>query len=470
MRFARQMIHALLLTLALSSAIPAPGRAQNLDQWADQIIDFSSQWMTTTWSAFQTLGPSNTMDYGSINTSWSPLSKNDTIETLSVGFAIPVYATGVTIRETFGNGFVVRVDALDVDGQFHTVWTGTDPSPTGSPVDFHLQWSATTFAVRGLRIYVNTNLNRTTYEEIDSVRLHGIPVYSYQWASSVRAFSSEWSATGWGASKALGPLDTYGYVDRATAWTPRSQNGTQEFIQLGYANPVYATGVVIRENWGNGFVTRVDLIDTDDQAYTVWTGTDPSTPTSSVNFLVRFPQTEYPVNGVRIYVNTSHNLTTWEEIDAVCLLGQQAWLSGILSLEDCTDQSEPITLEFRPTAGGDPILRASTPDSDGNFVVDTVPNGDYEVAFKGAKWLRKVVPVTVASHGTPPILVSLPGGDANDDNSADVLDLDLLIQSFDNVEGDPKWNEGAADFNNDGSVDVLDLDILLRNFDVAGED
>jgi hypothetical protein len=62
----------------------------------------------------------------------------------------------------------------------------------------------------------------------------------------------------------------------------------------------------------------------------------------------------------------------------------------------------------------------------------------------------------------------LLGGDANNDNFVDVLDLDLLVVSFNWVLGDPDFNP-SADFNNDGAVDVFDLDILIRNFNGEGE-
>ena len=44
-------------------------------------------------------------------------------------FAAPVFATNVTVRETFGNGFVTQIDLLDVNNVLHTVWTGVDSSP-----------------------------------------------------------------------------------------------------------------------------------------------------------------------------------------------------------------------------------------------------------------------------------------------------------------------------------------------------
>jgi len=67
---------------------------------------------------------------------WKPAAQDGTQEFLTVTFAIPVFADGLTIRETQGNGFVTQTDAVDDLGQLHTVWTGVDPSQPGEPTDF----------------------------------------------------------------------------------------------------------------------------------------------------------------------------------------------------------------------------------------------------------------------------------------------------------------------------------------------
>ncbi|QDU70369.1 golvesin C-terminal-like domain-containing protein [Mucisphaera calidilacus] len=51
-------------------------------------------------------------------------------------------------------------------------------------------------------------------------------------------------------------------------------------------------------------------------------------------------------------------------------------------------------------------------------------------------------------------------GDANLDQSVDLLDLSALASSFDATDGD--WASG--DFNGDGNVDLLDLSLLASNF------
>jgi hypothetical protein len=142
-----------------------------------------------------------------------------------------------------------------------------------------------------------------------------------QWASSVVGFSSQYSDTYWAATQALGSPNTLDYGDIPTAWAPREENGRLEWINLGFTTPVYANGVTIRETNGNGFVYQVDLVDTSGGLHTIWTGTDPSQPGTPVDFVINFATTSYLAKGVKIYVDTNHDLSTWEEIDAVLLAG-----------------------------------------------------------------------------------------------------------------------------------------------------
>jgi hypothetical protein len=141
---------------------------------ASLVIAFSSEYETDDWGAVQALGAPDTFDYGDIKTAWASLAENDSLEFLTLGFDTPVFATGATIRETWGNGFVFQIDVVDLDDVLHPVWTGTDPSLPGSPVDFVTSWTQTSFPAKGLKIYVDTTHNTGTWEEIDSVLLNGV--------------------------------------------------------------------------------------------------------------------------------------------------------------------------------------------------------------------------------------------------------------------------------------------------------
>lgn len=142
-----------------------------------------------------------------------------------------------------------------------------------------------------------------------------------RYASTVLGFSSQYSAGNWSAAQALGEPNTFTYGDRVTAWAPSPRNGSLEFITVGFTTPIYASGAAIRETYGNGFVYKIDVLDLADGLHTVWTGTDPSQPGSPVDFMPTWPQTPYLVKGLKIYTDTDHNLSTWEEIDAIELHG-----------------------------------------------------------------------------------------------------------------------------------------------------
>lgn len=147
----------------------------------------------------------------------------------------------------------------------------------------------------------------------------------------------------------------------------------------------------------------------------------------------------------------------------------QLTVFGTVALEECPNAERPLSVLFCPAVGA-PFTRIVTPTAEGNFLVQNINPGTYHIGLKATQWLRKVV-LNVDGTGNNVTLptVMLMSGDANDDNSVDVLDLDLLIQSFDTCLGDGGFDPGA-DFNCDDCVDVLDLDILIRNFDVAGEE
>jgi hypothetical protein len=206
-----------------------------LDQYASTVLDFSSERSDDYGSAAQALGPPDTFIYGTgyWTLAWMPYYKPAAHEYLTLGFTTPVYATGATIRETSGNGFVYQVDALDTNDVLHTVWTGTDPSQPGSPVDFLIAWAPTPYLVKGLKIYVDTTLNHNPYssDAIDSVQLHDASGMSYtqQAGGSLALQGGTLSATGLvalqggsllGQGTVNANVQSAGHVRPGTASTP----------------------------------------------------------------------------------------------------------------------------------------------------------------------------------------------------------------------------------------------------------
>lgn len=152
-------------------ALPISGFA--FDQWATKVINFSSQYSETGWSAKQTLKAPNVASYGDDSNAWTTTLSDNGKEFLTLGFTVPVYATGVTVRETYGYGFVTQIDAIDTKGIAHKVWAGTDNSLPDQVNNLSLKWPQTSYLVKSLKISINTAL-RSGWEEIDAVQLHGL--------------------------------------------------------------------------------------------------------------------------------------------------------------------------------------------------------------------------------------------------------------------------------------------------------
>ncbi len=152
---------------------------QLISQWAATIVDFSTEWYDPfnpgAWQAIQALGAPDTFQYGDIETAWeASTADGNGVEYLTLGYATPVLATGATIRETYGNGFVTRIEVREAGtSTLHTVWSGTDPSLPGSPVDFEVSWPQTGFFVDALKVTVNSYHVTNDWEAIDAVQLEG---------------------------------------------------------------------------------------------------------------------------------------------------------------------------------------------------------------------------------------------------------------------------------------------------------
>jgi hypothetical protein len=140
-----------------------------------------------------------------------------------------------------------------------------------------------------------------------------------QWASSVLGFSSQYDTVDWSAAQALGAPDTPTYGDIATAWAPATEGAAPEFISVGFAQSAYASGALVREVFGNGFVFQIDAIDTQGVSHLVWAGTDTSQQGAPADFVVTWAPTTFLVSGLTIHVDTSR-FPSFEEVDAIGLL------------------------------------------------------------------------------------------------------------------------------------------------------
>jgi hypothetical protein len=164
-------------------------------------------------------------------------------------------------------------------------------------------------------------------------------------------------------------------------------------------------------------------------------------------------------NGVAIQAGDFH---------AFAMTAPSATVTGVITLEGSADPQQMLTVILRSANGAPPLVRQTYPGTNGSFRLTNLPRQSYQARIKGPKWLAKVVTINATGGNVSGLTVTLPAGDANNDNRVGVLDLDQLITAFDTAEGDADFRPNA-DFDCDGTVSVLDLDLLIQNFDRAGD-
>ena len=115
-------------------------------------------------------------------------------EWLLLAYDPPVRAFGLRVHEVLSPGAVARVTLIDEAGVAHVAWEGVDP--TTKPGVFQLDFPATDYAVRQVRLDLDTS-RRKGWNEIDAVGLVGQAGIS--WAKTASA--SSYYGAGGGSSE-----------------------------------------------------------------------------------------------------------------------------------------------------------------------------------------------------------------------------------------------------------------------------
>ncbi|WP_298402964.1 NHL repeat-containing protein [uncultured Chloroflexus sp.] len=137
-----------------------------------------------------------------------------------------------------------------------------------------------------------------------------------QWVASATA--SSFYAPDYDPSGVVGPPDVPECQDSPNAWAPATP-GSRETLTVTFAEPVFATGLIIYQNYQPGYITLVELIDEQGTAKVVHRA-DP-VPLSECPFAltITFEQTLTRIVGARITLDQRDG--SWSEIDAVALIG-----------------------------------------------------------------------------------------------------------------------------------------------------
>lgn len=155
--------------------------------------------------------------------------------------------------------------------------------------------------------------------------------------------------------------------------------------------------------------------------------------------------------------------------------GPTASITGTVTLQGrptAPDPSweTPVKVELYVTGNPSPVATFNTTtNANGQFTVNGVALGTYNIKVKGIHTLARVKTSQTVTAGTNTIdFGELLEGDANNDNEIDLLDFGALLLSYDEITGNPNFNPNT-DFNSDGVIDLLDFGMLLLNYNLVGE-
>jgi hypothetical protein len=135
------------------------------------------------------------------------------------------------------------------------------------------------------------------------------------------------------AYAATGEPDVAKCEDSQMAWTASREDNGVQWLELGFEKEVYVTGVRIKESFGPGSVTKVEVLNNENASYlTLWEGKDknklcPGFFDLSYEFKegnITKKMTPFISDKVKITFDT--DVKGWNEIDAVELIGyEQRW-------------------------------------------------------------------------------------------------------------------------------------------------
>ena len=147
-------------------------------------------------------------------------------------------------------------------------------------------------------------------------------------------------------------------------------------------------------------------------------------------------------------------------------------ISGTVALDSLSPNAAPqtVTFTFRDTTLTPLFLRTVSIGADGAFSLPNIPAGSYNLRVTAAKYLAQSANALVTAGQDAKVGISLPGGDADGNNTVDILDFGFLVNAYgSDVRVSGSGYDANADFNFDGTVDVLDFGILVNNYGAVGD-
>jgi hypothetical protein len=142
---------------------------QELIEWASTVVDVSTQYSETSWSAQQVLGPPDVFPaYGDLAKAWASRGADDRDEWIEVGFDRPSSISGVEVFETFNPGAIDHVELITARG--HRIETPITALASGGGVSerHHFGVRCTAEPIVSVRVHLNS-VAVAGWNEIDAI-------------------------------------------------------------------------------------------------------------------------------------------------------------------------------------------------------------------------------------------------------------------------------------------------------------
>jgi len=148
------------------------GSTQEVRQWAGEAVA-STEYGSEDWSAARAVGVTDTYECGDNVTAWAASSSN-TVEWINLYIHTPMYLTEINIVETYNPDQVVKVELIDMQGQYVTVYTA-QPKQVDEPCPYFLNIpvSQSDILAQGVRVTIDQSVLGLGWNEIDAVEMVG---------------------------------------------------------------------------------------------------------------------------------------------------------------------------------------------------------------------------------------------------------------------------------------------------------
>src|SRR5262245_26282380 len=121
----------------------------------------------------------------------------------------------------------------------------------------------------------------------------------------------------WGPEQATGAPDTNMAGDFDTAWASLTEDASDEWLMLEYAEPIVPKEIHVYESFNPGAVIKATAFKLDGSEVEVWKGKDPSAG-KEIGVSVLPVKNGFRTARIKLYID-SKNVPGWNEIDAVGL-------------------------------------------------------------------------------------------------------------------------------------------------------